>query len=125
MGDSTFETSGGPYPRGEVTWSSVTGSAAILRPECEHADAEHDDDPWVRLAAAEAEVSRLRAAVAPVEPTGGTVLDVATFVIRVRRIDREGTPGHSLWHRIVSCDVPRMMRIPGVAELVEEAERDV
>lgn len=55
---------------------------------------------------------------------GDLALDVATLVARIRQINREGPPEHWLWDRIIGCDVPRLMDVPTVRDLVDAAEAD-
>jgi len=37
-------------------------------------------------------------------------LDIATLLIRLQQIDDEKRPEHFLWDRVMTCDVPRLMR---------------
>ena len=49
-----------------------------------------------------------------------TALDVACLLARIMQIDQESTPRHWLWtDRIMKCDVPRMLQIPGVQEMMQ------
>lgn len=42
-------------------------------------------------------------------------LDIATAIVRLRQLDREEPPDSFLWHRVITCDVPRLLRYLGPA----------
>lgn len=52
-------------------------------------------------------------------------VDLACLLARLRQIGREGyANGHWLLDRVITCDLPRMMRhaSPAVVQAIEEAE---
>jgi hypothetical protein len=42
-------------------------------------------------------------------PTG-LQLDLLTALQRIMQVDREETPEGFMWHRVVTCDVPRLTK---------------
>ena len=46
-------------------------------------------------------------------------LDLACVIVRLMQIDSEERPSHWLWDRVMTCDVPRLRRMPGVDEYLD------